>query len=1185
MTRYISLRNRTPYSLREGALDVGFMVRECVSSGMPAIAITDRNNLFGALEFSEKCVAAGIQPIIGMITTLSIQNRLPEDRNARSAKRGSVPDIGADIVLLAQDETGLDNLRKLTSIINFGTHLSELDDPGRDLSRLVREDDLACHAAGLICLTGGPDGPAGQLLDHIGQAGMQHWLSRMHDIFPQRLYVELQRHVFDPDIEDRFAHREEITEGAFLDAATTLELPVVATNDAHFRTPEDYHAHDAFRCLGREEYIDKDDRDRLTPDHYFKTESEMTEIFRDIPEALDATVEIARRCAARFKTADPILPRFSDDEVRELRRQAAEGLRDRLLNNPWAVDRQTYIDRLKFELRVIESMGFPGYFLIVADFVKWAKSNGIPVGPGRGSGAGSLVAWALTITDLDPLRFDLLFERFLNPDRISMPDFDIDFCMDRRDEVIDYVQRTYGTDKVGQIITFGGFLSRTAIREIGRVMQIPYPVRDRLSKLIPMDGATPMSIKDARDAEPMIDEEARSDPKIDQLLGHSSRVDKCLNNASTHAAGVVIGDRPLDDLVPICKLDSEMPVSQFNMKWVEAAGLVKFDFLGLKTLTVIKSALDMISERGETVTTDAISFDDAATLELYRRAETVGVFQVESSGMMDALRKMKPTCIEDIIALVALYRPGPMENIDQYCDVKNGLAERIQIHPFIDGILDETQGIIVYQEQVMQIAREMAGYSLSQADLLRRAMGKKIQSAMDAERPKFIEGAKAKGVDEAKAVEVWNLLDKFANYGFNKSHAAAYAVVSYQTAWLKANHPVEFFAALMNGDIRNTDKLVVFQAEARRMGVDVLPPCINRSQMYCAIEIGDDGVSRIRYGLVGIKGVGPDCLHPLLEGRQEIEAVRGPGAGFRDAIDLAQQVNLKKIGSGSLKRLIQAGALDGLSSEAADRGDLHAAVPALIGYSDAIERESDAATGLLFDTSDVVQAPALTDRDPWSFDVKLSQELEVLGVYVSGHPLDAMIDQLVTKNRVTQIHNIRTIGDSETVRIAGVVHEAEKGKTKKGGLFLRLRISDPEGSVTALIFYDTASDLQRAGISGVPGERILITGVVRRKNDEISLIARSYQQLDQAITDTTRNYNQVRIQANDDLDPPMLAARLMSPKSDSIKNSSGSGTEVLLDLRNITPPCTIRLGDNLTIDESCLDDIRSIPGVIAVQTA
>ena len=696
----------------------------------------------------------------------------------------------------------------------------------------VTPDDLARHAEGVICLTGGPDGPVGRLLQGGQRPAAEALLQRLAGAFGDRLYVELQRHPGEGGAPEA----ERLTERGHVEMAYAMDLPLVATNDVHFPDAAMFEAHDALLCVADGAYVDQNaPRRRLTPQHHFKSQDEMAALFADLPEAVENTVEIARRCAFGAATRDPILPRFADDEVDELRRQARDGLEARLAVIPHAAPVEDYHARLDFELGVIEGMGFPGYFLIVADFIKWAKARDIPVGPGRGSGAGSLVAYALTITDLDPLRYKLLFERFLNPDRVSMPDFDIDFCMDRREEVIAYVQQTYGRDRVGQIITFGALLSKAAVRDIGRVLQMPYGQVDRLSKMIPVEGVKPVSIEKALADEPRLREAAQAEEVVDRLLTYGRQVEGLLRNASTHAAGVVIGDRPLDELVPLYQDPrSDMPATQFNMKWVEQAGLVKFDFLGLKTLTVIQNAIEQIRASGRELHTaqdgspiyapnpgaendiGQIPLDDPKTYALYSRARTVAVFQVESSGMMDALKRMKPTCIEDIVALVALYRPGPMENIPKYCEVKNGLSARDHLHPSVDHILDETQGIIVYQEQVMQIAQEMAGYTLGGADLLRRAMGKKIQSAMDAERPKFLAGAAKNGVDTDKAVEVWNLLDKFANYGFNKSHAAAYAVVSYQTAWLKTNHPVEFMAGVMNCDIHLTDKLAVYFEEVKK---------------------------------------------------------------------------------------------------------------------------------------------------------------------------------------------------------------------------------------------------------------------------------------------------------------------------------------------------------------------------------
>ncbi|MFQ3348483.1 MAG: DNA polymerase-3 subunit alpha, partial [Paracoccaceae bacterium] len=842
--KFIHLRVHTEYSLLEGAVPVKKLIALCERYHMPAVAVTDTNNMFAALEFSVLAVGAGLQPIIGCQINLVYE----------IAAQGETQRAGAFVVLLAKNEKGYRNLLKLNSALYL--------DQGGQLPQ-VTLDDLAKYHDGIICLSGGADGPVGRILQ-LGQTDKaQALLAQLATIYPSRLYVELQRHY---NVEGRPHPAEALTERGFVEMAYSMDLPLVATNDVYFPDPKMYQAHDALICIAEGAYLDQQTpRRRLTPAHYFKTEDEMATLFADLPEAIKNSVEIAKRCAFKVAKHAPILPRFADDEVVELRRQAHEGLTARLTAIPHAVSPKDYQMRLDFELGIIEQMGFPGYFLIVADFIKWAKLKGIPVGPGRGSGAGSLVAYALTITDLDPLRYNLLFERFLNPERVSMPDFDIDFCMDRREEVIRYVQNRYGRDRVGQIITFGALLSKAAVRDVGRVLQMPYGQVDRLSKMIPVEGVKPVSITKALADEPRLREAAKSEEVVARLLDYGQQIEGLLRNASTHAAGVVIGDRPLDELVPLYQDSrSDMPATQFNMKWVEAAGLVKFDFLGLKTLTVIQNAVDLLARRGIAIDISIIPLDDQASYELYASAKTVAVFQVESSGMMDALRRMKPTCIEDIVALVALYRPGPMENIPTYCEVKNGLRDLESIHPIIDHILAETQGIIVYQEQVMQIAQVMAGYSLGGADLLRRAMGKKIAEEMAKERPKFIEGAaKTHGIMADKAGEVFDLLEKFANYGFNKSHAAAYAVVSYQTAWLKANYPVEFMAAVMNCDIHLTDKLAIYKREVDRLGLTVVAPCVNAGQAKFSVRAG-----ALVYGLGALKGVGGDAMSLVTGARQ-----------------------------------------------------------------------------------------------------------------------------------------------------------------------------------------------------------------------------------------------------------------------------------------------------------------------------
>ena len=938
----------------------------------------------------------------------------------------------------------------------------------------------------------------GVLLQAGQRARAEALLLRLAAIFPARLYVELQRH---PGEGGRTTEAERATERGFVELAYAHDLPLVATNDVMFEHSDMHAAHDALLCIAQGAYLDqREPRRRVTPQHYLKTPEEMVALFADLPEAIENTVEIARRCAFAARKRPPILPRFAEDEVEELRRQARAGLDARLTTTPLSAPREAYDDRLAFELGIIEKMGFPGYFLIVADFIKWAKAQGIPVGPGRGSGAGSLVAWALTITDLDPLRYNLLFERFLNPERVSMPDFDIDFCMDRREEVIRYVQDRYGRDRVGQIITFGALLSKAAVRDVGRVLQLSYGQVDRLSKMIPVEGVKPVSVTKALADEPRLREAAKEEV-VARLLDHAAKIEGLLRNASTHAAGVVIGDRPLDELVPVYRDPrSDMPATQFNMKWVEAAGLVKFDFLGLKTLTVIQNAVDLIRASGrhlhiapdgrqlydppEGAVDDigAIPLDDAATYRLYASARTVAVFQVESAGMMDALRRMKPTCIEDIVALVALYRPGPMENIPVYCEVKNGLRERESIHPLIDHILEETQGIIVYQEQVMQIAQEMAGYSLGGADLLRRAMGKKIPEEMAKERPKFITGAVANGVSEAKAGEVFDLLEKFANYGFNKSHAAAYAVVSYQTAWLKANHPVEFMAAVMNCDLHLTDKLAVYKREVDRMEIAVQAPCVNRSFAEFAVEGG-----RILYALGALKNVGPEAMRLLVAGRE--------GRPFVSLADLARRVDLRRIGKRPLEMLARAGAFDMLDR---NRRRVLEGLEALMAFSGAVaEARASSQVSLFGEAGDDLPDPRLPDVPDWPAVQRLAEEQAAVGFYLTGHPLDDVAAPL-------RRQGVKTLAETQAdaargpvlAKIAGTVAAREERRSARGNRFAFVRLSDPTGMFEATVFSE-ALEAHRALLE--PGRNVVLTAEATREGDTLKLVVRGVQSADEVV--------------------------------------------------------------------------------------
>ncbi len=1148
--RFIHLRLHTEYSLLEGAVRLKKLPGTCEAAGMPAVAVTDTNNMFSALEFSVAALAAGVQPIVGCQVDVAYESAAP----------GETASAPAPIVLLAQDRAGYESLMRLNSAL----YLRESDRPH------VTLDDLNANADGLICLTGGADGPVGRLLRDGKKPAAEALLTQLAALYPTRLYVELQRH---PGEDGTQPEAERLTERPMVEMAYAMELPLVATNDVYFPKADMYEAHDALICISEGAYVDQQaPRRRLTPQHYFKTPQEMAVLFADLPEALENTIEIAQRCAFAAERHDPILPKFAEDEVEELRRQAQEGLDARLAVIEPAAEREEYDKRLEFELGIIEGMGFPGYFLIVADFIKWAKDHDIPVGPGRGSGAGSLVAYALTITDLDPLRYSLLFERFLNPERVSMPDFDIDFCMDRREEVIRYVQEKYGRDKVGQIITFGALLSKAAVRDVGRVLQMPYGQVDRLSKLIPVEGVKPVSIEKALADEPRLREEAKAEEVVDRLLTYGQQVEGLLRNASTHAAGVVIGDRPLDQLVPLYRDPrSEMPATQFNMKWVEQAGLVKFDFLGLKTLTVIQNALDLLKERGVEIDIGAIPLDDPATYDLYSKARTVAVFQVESSGMMDALRRMKPTCIEDIVALVALYRPGPMENIPQYCDVKNGRAEREELHPLIDHILDETQGIIVYQEQVMQIAQEMAGYSLGGADLLRRAMGKKIQEAMDAERPKFLEGAAKNGVDKKKAMEVWNLLDKFANYGFNKSHAAAYAVVSYQTAWLKANHPVEFMAGVMNCDLHLTDKLSVYAEETRRgLDIEIVPPCVNRSLARFSVAEG-----KLVYALGALKNVGVEAMQLIVEGRGK--------KAFVNVFDLARRVDLKRIGKRPLEMLARAGAFDQLDP---NRRRVFQSLDQLTAYSAAIHEQRDSAQVSLFgEAGDDLPEPRLSPVDDWLPNERLAEEQTAIGFYLSGHPLDDYAAALKRRQDTMTLAELQEKAEREGgafSKVGVVVSALQERKSGRGTRYFRMNVSDPTAQLSGLVLFPEDFEATRKVLE--QSSQVLMTIEGRLNEGQYDPMARSVALLDGMVEAGVRGLN-VMIDGLEAV--PTIQSVLQRYREDASIRSKGEIyiTALACDVPDAMQDVPVSIGEGWPVSPQIKGALKSLPGVVLVEDA
>ena len=1079
---FVHVKVHSAYSLLEGALQIPRLAKLAGALHMPAVGLTDTNNMFGVLEFSDKLAAAGIQPIAGC----ALQTDFGDGHGAGPVRLGA-PDTGAKpagpLALLVRNEAGYANLMKLAS----ACHLKPADaEPPH-----VKLADIARHSAGLIALTGGPDGP----IDSAIRAGQEplarQRLHRLKEMFPGALYVEVQRH--------GLAHEQEV-EPRLLQLAYDLGVPIVATNECYFAKPDDYEAHDALICIAGGNYVVEDNRRRLSREHYFKSADEMAKLFADLPEALASTVEIARRCAFRPRGRKPILPRFvaaapgtSEEqqlaiEAEELRRQAEAGLEKRLAAHALApgFTADDYKKRLDFELGVITKMEFPGYFLIVADFIKWAKAHAIPVGPGRGSGAGSVVAWSLTITDLDPLRFGLLFERFLNPERISMPDFDIDFCQDRRDEVIRYVQQKYGADRVAQIITHGKLQARAVLRDVGRVLQMPYGQIDKLCKLVPSNPANPVTLAQAIEGEPKLQEARDSEPMVARLLEIAQKLEGLYRHASTHAAGMVIGDRPLDELVPMYRdPKSSFPITQFNWKLVEAAGLVKFDFLGLKTLTVLQKAVQLI-KRGRGIDIDLlkIPLDDRKTYELIARADTVGVFQLEGTGVRDCLKRLKPDRFEDIMAMTALYRPGPMDNIPTYINRKHGEELVDYLHPMLEPILKETYGVIIYQEQVLQIAQVMAGYSLGQADILRKAMGKKDKAIMAKQQAEFVAGAVKKGVKRDEAAYIFELVDKFAGYGFNKAHTAAYAHVAYYTAYLKANYREEFLAASMTLDMGNTDKLAMFTAEARKSGIAIEPPCINASEVdFLPSE------KAIRYSLAALKNIGAQAVESLV-------GERTAKGRFADLSDFAARCDPKTLNKRALETLAAAGAFDALER---NRALVQGNVDAMLAFANRTAENAAQGIGDLFGGADGGAAGGRIDLRPvkaWTPMERLQHEFDAVGFFLSGHPLDAYA-AVLAKLGVVSYSELEARADRGAVagRLAGVVVNARERRSQKGNKFAFAMFSEPTGQFEAVIFSETLAQSRHLL---EPGTAVLINVEGERDGDVLKLRAQSIESLDAA---------------------------------------------------------------------------------------
>jgi DNA polymerase-3 subunit alpha len=1123
---FIHLRVHSAYSLSEGAIKPEKIAGLAKQGGMPAVAITDTSNLFGALEFSQYCVNAGVQPIIGCQIAV--------------ARNGVV----APVVLLAQTAAGFGNLQKLSSA-------SFLESSGRaqvDFERLLELAD------GLFLLTGGAGGPLGQLLADGQMAEAQAWAEAAGTAFAGRMAVELQRHGEALEI---------AVEPGLIILADRLGLPIVATNECFFEKPGMYEAHDALLCIAEGRVLAEAERRRVTREHFFKSAAEMRKLFADLPEACDNTIAIAQSCAVMAESRKPLLPRCPKirdgmDEAQTVRAMAAEGLEKRL-DALGVSERAAYRERLEFELGVIIQMGFPGYFLIVADFIQWAKAQGIPVGPGRGSGAGSVVAWALMITDLDPLQYGLLFERFLNPERVSMPDFDIDFCQERRDEVIAYVTREYGAERVAQIITFGKLQARAAVRDVGRVLGLPYGQVNKVAELIPNNPAKPVTLQQAVDGEQKLRDLRDGDEGLARLIEIALQLEGLYRHASTHAAGVVIGDRPLQELVPLYKDPrSELLVTQYSMKYVEQAGLVKFDFLGLTTLTVLDRAIGFLKAAGTEIDLAALPMDDRKTYEMISRGDTGGVFTFETQGYRSALQQMRPDRFEDLIAIQALNRPGPMANIPDYCARKHGAAWTAP-HPALHDILAETYGVIVYQEQVMQIAQTMAGYSLAGADLLRRAMGKKIRSEMDAQREIFIKGAQALGNTIAKANEIFDLMAKFADYGFNKSHAAAYALVSYQTAYLRANHPVEFMAACMSLSLANTDKLMVLRADALRMGIAVLPPDVNRSGADFMPEKLGDGTYGIRYALGAIKRVGVAAMAGLV-------AARGDKI-FTDFADFAARIDPATITRGQIEILAKAGAFDSLVE---NRAAVFAGADMIVRQAAAQAEDRKSGQIALFGGAEpeAVRLPSLPD---WPPSDRLANEAEAIGFHISAHPLD-MYAQALKRIGVVGSADIerRAQAGAGRIKLAGTVGAKKERITRTGSRMMWVTLSDVAGSFEVTVFSEV---LARARELITEGTALLVTADVKMEGESLRITATDIALLDDAAAKAGIS---MRIWLDQTAAVPHIRALLE-------QEGAGRGRVILVPKTGLQRDLDVVLPGGFNVSPKLAQAMKLVPGVEMVE--
>ena len=1011
------LKIHSQYSICEGAIKIDDLKDFSKENRLKAIGLCDTINLCGALEFAEKISKVGTQPIIGT----QINFKFLETT-------GLLP-------LYALNAEGYKRIIELSSLSYL--HNTELSEPHLEFNELLKHND------GVALFSGSITGLFGQLFQKGKFSEIKDLCSKLKKNYGDRFYIEIQRHGDENEVGfEKFN----------LSKSLELKIPIIATNETFYIKKEMHEAHDALICIKNKTYINEKNRARYTDQHYFKNDIEMSELFADIPEALENNYNFPYRCSFRPLSSKPILPNISSeksgsaDEI--LQNESFKGLEEKFINHFKVLKKNLlnnenfirYQDRLKHELNIIIEMRYASYFLIVSDYIKWAKNNGIPVGPGRGSGAGSLVAWCLSITDVDPIKFNLIFERFLNPDRISMPDFDIDFCEEKRDQVFKYLTKKY-EESVAHIITFGKLKARMVIRDVGRVLGLSYGFVDSISKMIPFDPSRPQNLTECIAGEPRLQKMINEDQRVKKLIEISLKLEGLNRNVATHAAGVVIADKKLKEIVPLYKdssADLLLPSTQFDMYSAESAGLIKFDFLGLKTLTVINNTQNLIKKKNKNFHIEKISYDDQKVFELLSSGKTVGLFQIESSGMREALIQMKPNHIEDIIALVALYRPGPMSNIPTYNDCKHGRQEPDYLHPLLEEILKPTYGVIIYQEQVMQIAQKLSGFSAGQADILRRAMGKKKRAELEKQKQNFIAGAVNKGISKDVAAGIFLKIEPFAEYGFNKSHAAAYAIISYQTAFLKTYYPKEFIAASMTMDISNQNKLSEFYEELKRLNVEIIRPDINE----CFADFRTDG-EKFYYGLGAIKAVGFEAISNIVEEREK-------NGKFKSISNFLDRVNPKDINKLQLEGLVKAGAFDKLNS---NRQSLFNSIPNFIIKSKNIFENKFANQIDLFGENENQENEIILKIDDWKFEERLSKEFEALGFFISDHPIN-QYKEIFDDYNIVDYHKFNNNDDFTESNIAATLLKVQERKTAKGNSYAVLKLTDLTSVFEIFIFSD-----------------------------------------------------------------------------------------------------------------------------------